>query len=101
MHLLRPGPHRLQRHTETETNTDRDKETETWTTREKEGETESERNRQKLYERRQFEKKMADQDDASAPRETKARTKTRGVRFYRFSGFYRFALFTVRKTGSF
>ena len=26
---------------------------------------------------------------------------TRGVRFYRFSGFYRFALFTVRKTGSF
>ena len=26
---------------------------------------------------------------------------TRGVRFYRFSGFYRFALFTVRKTSSF
>ena len=25
----------------------------------------------------------------------------RGVWFYRFSGFYRFALFTVRKTGSF
>ena len=40
-------------------------------------ETERERNRQKLYERRQIEKKkMADQDDASAPRETKARTKT-------------------------
>ena len=29
------------------------------------------------------------------------RLTTRGVRFYRFSGFYRFALFTVRKTGSF
>ena len=27
--------------------------------------------------------------------------ESRGVRFYRFSGFYRFALFTVRKTGSF
>ena len=26
---------------------------------------------------------------------------SRGVRFYRFSGFYQFALFTVRKTGSF